>query len=87
MEVTRAIAKRATCDRDRSGCVIAKNNRLLVTGYVGSPAGMSHCDDTGHQFKQVTHEDGSVTNHCMRTVHAEQNAICQAARLGVPVEG
>jgi dCMP deaminase len=86
MEVARAIAKRATCDRDRSGCVIAKNNRLLVTWYVGSPSGMPHCDEVGHQFKQVTHEDGSVTNHCMRTVHAEQNAICQAARLGVSVE-
>lgn len=86
MEVARAIAKRATCDRERSGCVIAKNNRLLVTGYVGSPPGMPHCDQIGHQYKQVTHEDGSVTNHCMRTVHAEQNAICQAARLGVSVE-
>lgn len=86
MEVARTIAKRATCDRDRSGCVIAKNNRLLVTWYVGSPSGMLHCDEVWHQFKQVTHEDGNVTNHCMRTVHAEQNAICQAARLGVSVE-
>lgn len=86
MEVTRSIAKRATCDRDRSGCVIAKNNRLLVTWYVGSPSWMPHCDQVWHHFKQVTHENGNVTNHCMRTVHAEQNAICQAARLGVSVE-
>ncbi len=86
MEVAKSIAKRATCDRDRSGCVIAKNNRLLVTWYVWSPSWMPHCDEIGHQFKQITHEDGSVTNHCMRTVHAEQNAICQAARSWIPIE-
>ena len=87
MEVARTIAKRATCDRGRSGCVIARNKQILVTGYVGSPVGLPHCDDVGHLFKQVTHEDGKVTNHCVRTVHAEQNAICQAARLGIPLEG
>jgi len=87
MEVCDAISKRATCDRGRSGCVIAKNNQLLVTGYVGAPAGLPHCDDVGHQFKKMLHEDDSVTTHCVRTVHAEQNAICQAARLGVSLEG
>ena len=86
MEVSRTIAKRATCDRGRSGCVIARNKQILVTGYVGSPVGLPHCDDVGHLFKQVTHEDGKVTNHCMRTVHAEQNAICQAARLGISLQ-
>jgi dCMP deaminase len=87
MEVANTIAKRATCDRGRSGCVIARNKQLLVTGYVGSPRGMAHCDDVGHQFKKVVHEDGTVTEHCVRTVHAEQNAICQAAKLGVAIEG
>lgn len=86
MEISRTIAKRATCDRGRSGCVIAKNKQILCTGYVGSPAGLPHCDEIGHQFKQMTHEDGSVTNHCVRTVHAEQNAICQAAKLGIALE-
>ncbi|MCL2374670.1 MAG: cytidine/deoxycytidylate deaminase family protein [Treponema sp.] len=86
MEVCDAISKRATCDRGRSGCVIAKNNQILVTGYVGAPAGLPHCDDAGHQFKKMLHEDDSVTTHCVRTVHAEQNAICQAARLGISVE-
>jgi len=86
MEVAKSIAKRATCDRDRSGCVIAKNNRLLVTWYVWSPAGMLHCDEVWHQFKQITHENWNVTNHCVRTVHAEQNAICQAARVWISVE-
>jgi len=87
MEVSRTIAKRATCDRGRSGCVIARNKQILVTGYVGSPVGLPHCDEVGHLFKQVTHEDGKVTNHCVRTVHAEQNAICQAARLGISLQG
>lgn len=87
MEVADAISKRATCNRGRSGCVIAKEKRILATGYVGAPAGLPHCDDAGHQFKQVVHEDRTVTQHCVRTVHAEQNAICQAARHGIPIEG
>ena len=87
MEVCRAIAKRATCDRGRSGCVIAKDHQLLVTGYVGSPRGLPHCDEVGHLFKTMQHEDGSQTKHCMRTVHAEQNAICQAARRGISIDG
>ena len=87
MEVANAIAKRATCNRGRSGCVIAHNQTLLVTGYVGSPKGFPHCDDVGHQMKHVVHEDGTTTEHCVRTVHAEQNAIAQAARLGISIEG
>lgn len=83
MEVCRAIAKRSTCDRGRSGCVIVKDKQILVTGYVGSPVGFPHCDDIGHQFKQTVHEDNTTSNHCVRTVHAEQNAICQAAKMGV----
>lgn len=87
MEVCDAIAKRATCDRGRSGCVIAKDNQLLVTGYVGAPAGLPHCDEVGHQLKKMVHEDGTITTHCVRTVHAEQNAICQAAKRGIAIEG
>ncbi|MDX9891013.1 MAG: cytidine/deoxycytidylate deaminase family protein [Bacteroidales bacterium] len=83
MEIAHTVSKRATCDRGRSGCVIVRDRQILVTGYVGSPIGMPHCDDVGHQMKQMVHEDGSVTNHCVRTVHAEQNAICQAAKLGI----
>lgn len=83
MEVARTIAKRATCDRGRSGCVVARDRQLLVTGYVGSPVGLPHCDDVGHLLRKVIHEDGTVSQHCVRTVHAEQNAICQAARLGI----
>ena len=87
MDIADIVAKRATCDRGRSGCVIARNNRLLVTGYVGSPSGLPHCDEVGHLMKKVLHEDGTVSMHCMRTVHAEQNAICQAAKLGISLEG
>lgn len=87
MEVADAIAKRATCSRGRSGCVIARERQILVTGYVGSPPGFPHCDDAGHEMKKVIHEDGSVTEHCVRTIHAEQNAICQAAKLGIPLAG
>nr|WP_314781888.1 cytidine/deoxycytidylate deaminase family protein [uncultured Treponema sp.] len=87
MDVCRAIAKRATCDRGRSGCVIARDHQILVTGYVGAPTGLPHCDDVGHQFKKLQHEDGSITQHCVRTVHAEQNAICQAAKRGISIDG
>ena len=87
LEVGHVIAKRSTCDRGRVGCVIARDRQLLVTGYAGAPAGLPHCDEVGHQMKTVKHEDNSETQHCVRTVHAEQNAICQAAKLGVSIEG
>lgn len=81
------VGTRGTCDRGRSGCVVVKDNRILVTGYVGSPIGIAHCDDIGHEFKATIHEDGRRSMHCVRTTHAEQNAICQAARIGVALEG
>jgi dCMP deaminase len=87
MEIANTVSKRATCDRGRSGCVIARDKQLLVTGYVGSPMGLPHCDEIGHQMKIMIHEDGKETNHCVRTVHAEQNAICQAAKLGISIDG
>ncbi len=87
MEVMEAVAKRATCDRGRSGCVIAKDNQILVTGYVGSPKGFPHCDEVGHDLRKALHEDGTITQHCVRTVHAEQNAICQAAKRGISIDG
>ena len=87
IDVTKAVAKRATCDRGMSGCVIARNKQILVTGYVGSPVGLPHCDEVGHQMKTVVHEDGKKSKHCVRTTHAEQNAICQAAKLGISIDG
>lgn len=81
------IATRATCDRGKSGCVVVRDKRIICTGYVGSPSGMDHCDDVGHDLKQVVDDDGTVRQHCVRTIHAEQNAIIQAARYGLPLEG
>lgn len=86
MKIADTVASRATCDRGRSGCVIVRDRQILVTGYVGSPIGLPHCDEVGHQMKQLMHEDGKVTQHCVRTVHAEQNAICQAAKLGISLQ-
>ena len=87
IELANAASKRATCDRGRSGCVIVRDRQVLITGYVGSPKGLPHCDDVGHLMKKIIHDDDTVTQHCMRTVHAEQNAICQAARRGIALEG
>jgi dCMP deaminase len=87
LKLADSVATRATCDRGRSGCVIVKDKQILVTGYVGSPRGLAHCDEVGHLMKKVIHDDGSITQHCVRTVHAEQNAITQAARRGIALDG
>jgi dCMP deaminase len=92
IQVMDAISKRSTCDRGKSGCVIARDNQILVTGYVGSPKGLPHCSGpkseapVGHQMKKTIHEDGSITEHCVRTVHAEANAIVQASKIGVSLD-
>ena len=87
MGLMKEVAQRATCDRGKSGCVIVKDRRIVATGYVGSPPGFPHCDEAGHLLKKVLDEDGTVREHCVRTIHAEQNAICQAARVGTSLEG
>lgn len=87
MELANTVSKRATCDRGRSGCVIVKDRQLLVSGYVGSPSGLPHCDEVGHLFRKSIDEEGNISTHCVRTVHAEQNAICQAARRGIALDG
>jgi len=87
LELAAQVARRATCDRGRAGCVVVRDKRIIATGYVGSPPGLPHCDDVGHLFRKVVDEDGNVRQHCVRTTHAEQNAICQAARYGIAMEG
>lgn len=87
LELANAASNRATCDRGKSGCVIVRDKQVLATGYVGSPAGLPHCDDVGHLMKKVIQENGEISEHCLRTVHAEQNAICQAAKRGISIEG
>lgn len=81
------ISKRSTCNRGRSGCVLVKDKQILATGYVGAPTGFPHCDDENHEIKEVHHSDGNITKHCVRTIHAEQSAICQAAKRGIQIEG
>jgi dCMP deaminase len=78
MTVARVVASRSTCDRKHVGAVIVRERTILSTGYNGSIRGMPHCDDVGHLI-----ENG----HCVATIHAEANAIVQAARNGVRIEG
>lgn len=78
MAIGRVVAARSTCDRKHVGAVVVRDRIILATGYNGSIRGLAHCDDEGHMM-----EDG----HCVRTVHAEANAIVQAARTGVRVDG
>jgi dCMP deaminase len=78
MAIAREVATRSTCDRKHVGAVIVRDKMILTTGYNGSIRGLGHCDDEGHLM-----EDG----HCVRTVHAEANAIVQAACNGVRVDG
>lgn len=79
MRIAHQVATRATCDRKNIGAVIVRDKTILSTGYNGSIRGLAHCDDVGH----LMDEPG---NHCVRTVHAESNAIAQAAKNGVTVE-
>ena len=77
MNIARQAATRSTCDRKHVGAVIVRDRTILSTGYNGSIRGMPHCDEVGHWM-----EDG----HCVATVHAEANAIIQAAKNGVRIE-
>ena len=81
------VGTRGTCDRGRSGAILVKDKRILATGYVGSPIGIAHCDDVGHEMHTLTREDGTISRHCLRTAHAELNAVANAARFGVAIDG
>ena len=87
LNIVKIVGTRGTCDRGKAGCVIIRDRRILSTGYVGSPAGTAHCDDVGHEMHTVIQEDGTKSRHCIRTTHAEQNAIANAARFGIKLEG
>jgi dCMP deaminase len=78
MNIARVVATRATCDRKHVGAVLVRDKTILSTGYNGSIRGLPHCSEAGHMM-----EDG----HCVATVHAEANAIIQAAKNGVAIEG
>lgn len=78
MNIARQAATRATCDRKHVGAVIVRDRTILSTGYNGSIRGMPHCDEVGHVIEN---------DHCVATVHAEANAILQAAKNGVRIDG
>ena len=87
LKIVEMVGSRGTCDRFRGGCVITRDRRIVSTGYAGSPVGTAHCDEIGHEMHTVTNEDGTTSRHCIRTTHAEQNAICEAARMGIALDG
>jgi len=87
LQLAEMVGSRGTCDRGRAGSIIVKDKRILSTGYVGAPVGLPSCDEVGHELHTVTQENGIISKHCIRTSHAEQNAINNAARVGVAVEG
>ena len=78
MNIARQAATRSTCDRKHVGAVIVRDRTILSTGYNGSIRGMPHCDDVGHTIE---------SDHCVATVHAEANAIIQAAKNGIRIDG
>ena len=78
MNIAREAATRSTCDRKHVGAVIVRDKTILSTGYNGSIRGMPHCDEAGHLMEN---------DHCVATIHAEANAIIQAAKNGVNING
>lgn len=79
MALVKTISMRATCNRLYAGAVLVKENLIIGTGYNGAPPGLPHCDEVGHLLEE---------GHCVRTVHAEHNALLQAAKTGgVSTEG
>ncbi|HUF38473.1 MAG TPA: cytidine/deoxycytidylate deaminase family protein [Anaerolineales bacterium] len=78
MNIASTVATRSTCDRAAVGAVLVRDKRILTTGFNGSPAGLPHCDEAGHLM---------VDGHCVRTTHAEANAIIQSALHGISSKG
>ncbi len=78
MNIAQEVATRSTCSRKHVGSVIVRDKTILSTGYNGSLRGLPHCDEAGHEMEN---------DHCVRTVHAEANAIVQSAANGVRIEG
>jgi dCMP deaminase len=78
MDIAQVVASRATCERKKVGTVIVRDKIILSTGYNGSLSGLPHCDEVGHEIEN---------DHCVRTIHSEANAIVQAARNGISING
>ena len=86
MEIARVVSKRSTCLRRSVGAVIVKNRQIVATGYNGTPSGLEHCAVTGCLREQLKVPSGKMHELC-RGIHAEQNAVVQAAFHGVSVNG
>ena len=85
MGIAKQVASRSTCDRRNVGAVLVKNKTIISTGYNGSVRGTPHCDsEAGHI---LIYDEGQKRNRCIRPVHAEANAVCQAAKNGASTEG
>lgn len=78
MDIAAQVSTRSTCDRKHVGCILVIDRRIISTGYNGSIPGQPHCDDVGHDMQDF---------HCVRTIHAECNAVTQAARVGTRTTG
>lgn len=86
MQMAELVRSRSSCLRRGVGAVIVKDNRVIASGYNGAPKGIAHCEETGCLRQQMNVPSGQRHELC-RGLHAEQNAIIQAACLGVPIEG
>lgn len=83
--ITRQVAERSTCNRAKVGAVIVRDKNILATGYNGSPAGLPHCTDVGCLIYESRTPTGEIEENCFRTIHAEINAIAQAAKNGASI--
>jgi len=86
MQITKLVATRSTCLRRQVGALLVKEKNIMATGYNGVPTGITHCDVTGCLREQLNVPSGERHELC-RGLHAEQNAIIQAARHGANIEG
>ena len=86
MTITRQVAERSTCNRAKVGAVIVRDKNILATGYNGAPAGMPHCTEMGCLVYQSKTPTGDIEENCFRTIHAEINAIAQAAKNGSSIK-
>ena len=86
MTITRQVAERSTCNRAKVGAVIVRDKSILATGYNGAPAGMPHCTEVGCLIYESKTPNGDTEENCFRTIHAEINAIAQAAKNGSTIK-
>ena len=85
LTITHQVAERSTCTRAKVGAVIVRDKNILATGYNGSPAGLPHCTELGCLIYTSRTPTGELEDNCFRTIHAEINAIAQAAKNGASI--